>query len=73
MCKHELRKINTYQKYGVKHTSMLNSTKEKVKKTNLERFDKEFYSQTKEYKINGKNWGFLMKNKGKIKSGPKNG
>jgi hypothetical protein len=44
------RKLNTIEKYGVEHTTQLDSVKEKMKNTNLEKYGVEHYSQTEEYK-----------------------
>jgi hypothetical protein len=46
----ETRKNNTFEKYGVEHTTQLKSVQEKMKKTTLERFGVEFAIQNNDIK-----------------------
>lgn len=56
------RLINTLEKYGVKHTTQLKSTQDKMKQTNLERYGFEHPSKNEDIKdkikqTNLKKWG----------------
>ena len=46
----ETRKLNTLKKYGVEHTTQLESVKNKMKKTNVERYGCEYASQNESIK-----------------------
>jgi len=45
----EQRKKNTLEKYGVEHTTQLDSVKKKMVKTNLEKYGVESYAKTDEF------------------------
>jgi len=46
----ETRRLNTLEKYGVEHTTQLNSVKEKIKKTNIKKYGVEHASQNENIK-----------------------
>jgi len=45
------RKLNTLEKYGVEHTSQLESVKKKMKKTNLEKYGVEYIGKSEKIKF----------------------